>query len=641
VSDLTGELIDSRYQLLRILASGGMATIYEALDLRLDRRVAVKIMHSHLAKDEEFVGRFIKEAKAAAALSHPNIVSIQDQGWNEGGSPAVFLVMELIEGETLREFIYRKGSLSPIETLRIISPIISALGAAHRLGIVHRDIKPENILISHDGRVKIADFGLARGGDLGATMTTQSSVVLGSVSYLSPEQVQRGVSDERSDIYSLGITMYEMLTGKKPFEGETPIQIAYMHVNERVPAPSASTSDIPASLDHIVLRATDPNPDKRFSNANAMLLEVQGVLEELDPSRRQLSLELDIPINLTEKSGRKSARSKTPLRLNTFLSSLPHQYVSQTPTAEKDSSHEKRPKKKKLSKRVKRNRAIAMLIVVALVYGIYLLFSGSGVSVPSVVGMSAQSAEATLKSAGLASAISEELFSEDIPAGKVISSSPGGGAHIPENGRVNLVLSKGPERISVPSLAGLTTEQATANISAVGLHPGNLTQQFSTDFEVGRVISSSPTSGTPVKRGTLIDLVISKGVQRVSLTSYIGQSADQAINELTSAGFKVASKYVYSDTVPSGNVVSENPDGSIPVAFGSTVTLRISKGTSHIFVPNIYSLTEAQARIAIENYGLKMRVKRIGSKKVTHVTNVAPAVGTAVKPGATITITLS
>ena len=622
-----------------------MATIYEAVDTRLDRRVAVKIMHPHLAKDEEFVSRFIKEAKAAAALSHPNIVSIQDQGWNEGGAPAVFLVMELIDGETLREFIYRKGVLSSIETLRIISPIISALGAAHRLGIIHRDIKPENILISHDGRVKIADFGLARGGDLGATMTAQSSVVLGSVSYLSPEQVQRGVSDERSDIYSLGITMYEMLTGKKPFEGDTPIQIAYMHVNERVPAPSMSKSEIPASLDRIVLRATDPNPDRRFPNANAMLIDVQGALEELDPARRQLSLELDIPITFTEKSGRRKKKSKTPNRFNTLLSSLPHQPTTEPSAAQIDSSQNKRsrkkPERKKLSRRVKRNRAIAILILVALVYGIFMLVSGSGISVPSVVGMSTQSAEATLKSAGLTSAISEQVFSEEIPAGKVISSSPGGGAQIKEHGAVSLLISKGPERIAVPTLAGMSQEQATSTISSVGLHVGNLTQQFSVDIEKGKVISSSPTQGTPVKRGALIDLVISKGVQQVPLTSYVGQSADQAINELTSAGFKVSSKYVYSDTVPSGNVVSENPDGSTPVAFGSTVTLRISKGTSHIFVPNVYSLTEAQARISIENYGLKTRVKRIGSKKVKHVTNVVPPVGTTVKPGATITITLS
>jgi serine/threonine-protein kinase len=235
VADLTGELIDNRYLLQRNLASGGMASIYAALDTRLDRQVAVKIMHPHLANDEAFVSRFIKEAKATAALSHPNIVSIQDQGWNQGGVPAVFIVMELVEGSTLRDLINEQAPLSIENFFRYLNPVVSALAAAHQIGIVHRDIKPENILIAQDGRVKVADFGLAVGAVIGQTLTAESSVVLGSVSYLSPEQVQRGVADARSDIYALGIVVFEMLTGKKPYDGQTPIQIAYKHVNERIP----------------------------------------------------------------------------------------------------------------------------------------------------------------------------------------------------------------------------------------------------------------------------------------------------------------------------------------------------------------------------------------------------------------------
>ena len=235
MSDLTGELIDNRYLLKNRLASGGMATIYSGIDTRLDRPVAVKIMHSHLANDEAFVSRFIKEAKATAALSHPNVVSIQDQGWNQGGPPAVFLVMELVDGSTLRDFLNENGSLTVEQTLQIMNPVVSALAAAHKIGIIHRDVKPENILISKDGRIKVADFGLARNTSMGQTMTAESSVVLGSVSYLSPEQVQRGVADSRSDIYAVGIVIFEMLVGKKPYDGETPIQIAYRHVNDRIP----------------------------------------------------------------------------------------------------------------------------------------------------------------------------------------------------------------------------------------------------------------------------------------------------------------------------------------------------------------------------------------------------------------------
>ncbi|NDI09116.1 MAG: serine/threonine protein kinase, partial [Actinobacteria bacterium] len=295
MSDLTGELIDNRYLLQRRLAAGGMATIYAGIDTRLDRPVAVKIMHAHLANDEAFVSRFIKEAKATAALSHPNIVSIQDQGWNEGGPPAVFLVMELVEGTTLRDFLNENGVLNTEQTIQIINPVLSALAAAHKIGIIHRDIKPENILISKDGRIKVADFGLARNTSMAQTMTAESSVVLGSVSYLSPEQVQRGVADARSDIYAIGIVLFEMLIGKKPYDGETPIQIAYRHVNDRIPKINQINGNIPDVIADLVFEATDPNPDQRPKDAEELLNKVRDIQAKLDPKRRQLSLELDLP----------------------------------------------------------------------------------------------------------------------------------------------------------------------------------------------------------------------------------------------------------------------------------------------------------------------------------------------------------
>mgnify|MGYP000612939449 CR=1 FL=1 len=295
MSDLTGELIDNRYLLQRLIASGGMATIYAGMDTRLDRPVAVKIMHAHLANDEAFVSRFIKEAKATAALSHPNIVSIQDQGWNEGGPPAVFLVMELVEGSTLRDFLNQQGSVSIEQMFQLMSPVLSALAVAHKIGIIHRDIKPENILISKDGRVKVADFGLARNMAIGQTMTVESSVVLGSVSYLSPEQVQRGVADARSDIYAVGIVLFEMLTGGKPYEGETPIQIAYRHVNDRIPTLQSVKSDIPITISDLVHAATAPNPDHRPKDAEELLNKLREIQAQIDPRKRQMSLELDLP----------------------------------------------------------------------------------------------------------------------------------------------------------------------------------------------------------------------------------------------------------------------------------------------------------------------------------------------------------
>jgi serine/threonine-protein kinase len=625
VSDLTGELIDGRYQLQKLIASGGMASIYSASDLRLDRSVAVKIMHAHLANDEDFVNRFIREAKATAALSHPNIVAIQDQGWNEGGVPAVFIVMELIDGFTLRDVLNERGALPPMEAIRYLSPIVSALAAAHKIGIIHRDVKPENILISTEGRIKIADFGLARGAEIGATMTVESSVILGSVSYLSPEQVQRGISDSRSDIYALGIVLFEMLTGQKPFEGESPIQIAYKHVNERVPAPSTIKADIPGAIDAIVEKATNPNPDSRYAHAGELQLALQKAAQELDPARRQLSLELDIPVQLSSKTKTKMSKKK------------------EESVAKKTSTTAPVRRKRKTSARVKRNRAIALFILIALVGGGWYQFLGPGsqVGIPSVVGLSASDAATSLTPMKLTTKIVSKVFSEDVPAGRVISSNPGGGGYVAPGGVVELTISKGPERIVVPMVSGMTIDSATVALEAAGLKIGNTSEINDATIDVGMIVETDPPIGAPAKRNSLVNVRISKGPLQVTSTSYAGMSSDQALSELTDKGFVVKSKYVFDDNVPAGSVVSQSPDGKTPIDKGATITLTISKGPSGVYVPNLYSLTQAKATLTLENMGLKVKVKKIGAKKIKTVTNVSPAVGTKVPVGSVVTITVS
>ncbi len=626
MSDLTGELIDGRYQLSELIASGGMASIYSAIDLRLDRTVAVKIMHAHLANDEDFVNRFIREAKATAALSHPNIVAIQDQGWNTGGVPAVFIVMELIDGFTLRDILNERGALPPMEAIRYLSPIVSALAAAHKIGIIHRDIKPENILISKEGRIKIADFGLARGSDLGSTLTVESSVILGSVSYLSPEQVQRGISDARSDIYALGIVLFEALTGEKPFAGETPIQIAYMHVNERVPAPSTIRPEIPALLDEIVQKATNPNPDSRYPSAAELQLALQKTAQELDPARRQLSLELDIPIQLDSKKSLKGKKVK-----------------KEETVAKKSSTTTPVRRKRKTSSRVKRNRVIALFILIALVGGGWYQFLGPGsqIGIPSVVGLSAADAATSLKSMKLTTKIVTRVFSEDVPEGRVITSNPGGGGYVAPGGVVELTISKGPERIVVPMISGMTVDAATTTLQAAGLKVGNTSEVNDATIDLGMVVETDPPIGAPAKRNSLVNLRISKGPVQVTSTSYAGMSSDQALSELTDKGFVVKSKYVFDDNVPAGSVVSQSPDGKSPIDKGATITLTISKGPSGVYVPNLYSLTQGKATLTLENMGLKVKVKKIGAKKSPTVTNVSPSVGSKVPVGSVVTITVS
>jgi len=635
VSDLTGELIDNRYLLKRVVAAGGMATIYYALDLRLDRPVAVKIMHPHLANDEDFVGRFIREAKAAAALAHPNIVAIQDQGWNEGGVPAVFIVMEYIEGFTLRDVINDQGALGVNESLRYFTPVLSAMSAAHKNGILHRDIKPENILISKDGRVKIADFGLAKGAQLGSTLTVESSVILGSVSYLSPEQVQRGLSDMRSDVYSLGIVLFEMLTGKKPFDGETPIQIAYMHVNENVAAPSTLNPAIPSEIDDIVLKATANNSDKRFKDAGEMHEQVLAQLTKLDPNRRQMSLELDIPIPKGKSPKRKREK---PGKFDIIKNITTQLDLKRSNVMRETSGTTKR--KRKVSARVKRNRAIALLIVLLIIGTSWYRISGPGnkIAIPSLVGMSQAQAAKTVSELGLKVDVIQEVFSEDVPKGKVLTSDPAGGGRVDVAGTVHLIISKGKDRIKVPELVGLTVEEAATLLKSVNLKIGRVSEVFSDALEVGLLIDGNPSSGSPVRKDSTVDLILSKGLEQVELSNFQGKTSDQAQSELTAAGLIVSSKYEYSDSIPIGTVISQTPSDVSTVGKGQKIELVISKGPSKIFIPNVYSLSKLAATKILEDLGFKVEFKYIAKKK--SVTNMSPKSGTAVAPGSIVTITL-
>ena len=632
MSDLTGELIDNRYLLKRQIASGGMATIYAGIDTRLDRPVAVKVMHAHLANDEAFVSRFIKEAKATAALSHPNIVSIQDQGWNEGGPPAVFLVMELVEGSTLRDFLNENGSLSVEQTIQFITPVLSALAAAHLIGIIHRDVKPENILISKDGRIKVADFGLARNMTMAQTMTAESSVVLGSVSYLSPEQVQRGIADARSDVYAIGIVLFEMLLGKKPYDGETPIQIAYRHVNDRIPNVKEFKSDIPEMIADLIFQATAPNPDQRPKDAEQLLSKVRDIQAKLDPKRRQMSLELDLPPLLPKIS----KRSKVSIG-SAFggLKEKTTQLISTKPINVTKAEDSVRTKKRKVSRRVKRNRIIALLILLAVIFGGYQLLGVGKISVPSLVGMSQNEAKEALSNIGLLSEVVEEVFSEDIAQGKVISSSPGGGGRISPAGTVGLVLSKGQERIEIPVITNLTPDVATQKMSALGLTIGDINEVFDMKVESGFVIGTDPKSGEKVKRNSVVNIVVSKGVEKIALISYVGKGGDEALSELTNSGFDVKVVYKFSDKVFKGQVVSQSPEISDAIGLGSKIELVLSKGPEFVFVPNVLGKNKNDASLDLENLGLKVVTKGTGK-----VNNISPAIGTKVKQGAVITLTL-
>ena len=641
MSDLTGELIDGRYQLLRQVANGGMASIYEGLDTRLDRKVAVKIMHPHLAQDEQFVERFIREAKAAASLSHPNIVAVQDQGWNQSGTPAVFIVMEMVEGHTLREYLHEQVRLTYQDGVRFLLPVLSALAAAHKMGIVHRDIKPENILVSKEGRIKIADFGLAKGPLLGTTMTVESSVILGSVSYLSPEQVQRGIADSRSDVYAVGITAFELFTGKKPFDGAEPIQIAYMHVNERVPRVSSIINNIPVELDDLIYRATAADPDERPRDAGEFHSLLSAINSRLNPKENQLSLELDIPIKPMRVAPDKKSLRMSERKRKIAEAGVPRKGDKSEVAIETETTAQV-AKRKKVSKRVRRNRYIAAGLAVALgISGWWVLIGpGSRVVVPSTVGATQSEVSAALTPLGLTSIVIERRYSEDIEADRVIESIPAGGEKVDQAGTVKLVISKGPERYVIPMVQGLTPDAAQTALAKFPLKVAPIVEVFDATVPKGYVISVLPAVGTKVKRNTTVTLTVSKGIEQVALASYIGKNGEQALNELTSAGFAVTATYAFSETRLIGEVISQTPAGGGTANKGGAVALVISKGTQFAYIPNVYSIEEAKAVKALQDLGLKVVVKKIGKKTVKKVTNILPKVGTKVKRGSTVTITV-
>ena len=633
MSDLTGNLIDGRYQLLRQMDAGGMATIYEAIDTRLDRRVAVKIMHAHLAQDEQFVERFIREAKAAAALSHPNIVAVQDQGWNQSGIPAVFIVMELVDGHTLREYLNERGAIAVRDGIKFLLPVLSALGAAHKLGIVHRDVKPENILVSKEGRIKITDFGLAKGAMIGSTMTAESSVILGSVSYLSPEQVSRGIADSRSDVYSAAITAFEIFTGQKPFEGEEPIQIAFMHVNSRVPRMSSLIPEIPEALDDLIFAATSVDADERPRDCQIFHSQLLAISHALNPSAPQMSLELDIPIApMREKPKKKSGRRLAQLTERISLT-LP------TPSPKETTAEVKA--RRKVSKRVRRNRWIAAALAVLLGVTTWWVLIGPGASIkfPSVVGATSEQANVTLTGLGLMTQVVEERFDEDIAKDRVISTDPFAGDSIAPGGTVKLVISKGAERYTIPALLSLTPEAAVNLLAKSPLKVGEITEVFNAKVPKGFVISANPAPGTRVKRDTLVDLVVSKGVETFALGTYLGKNGEEALNELTMAGFNVTATYAYDEKSKLGDVISQTPVGSSLLPKGAAVEIFISKGSAFVKIPDVIRCTQERAVAVLEDLGLKVVIKR-ATKGAKLVTGITPKVNVKVKRGTTVTLTV-
>lgn len=614
---LVGRELDGRYVVLARIARGGMATVYRALDQRLDREVALKVMHANLVDDEQFVSRFTREARSAARLNHPGIVQVFDQGSQDG---VVFLAMEYVPGRTLRDVMRDRGPMTAHEALELLEPVLDALAAAHRAGIVHRDVKPENVLIGDDGRVKVADFGLARAVDAG-TAHSQTGLLLGTVSYLAPEQVERGVADARSDVYAIGVVLFEMLTGSKPFDGDTPVQVALQHVSSRVPAPSSRASGIDPALDDLVLLAAARDPDDRPGDARELLMVLRETRRRL-PERA-----LDTQPVATV------AAPPQP------LDDAPHDRTMAFDAVTAPAPHD--PPGRRSRPRRRGRVALLVVLAIALLLGVTGWYVGAGpgayVRVPTVVGLSQADAKAALAKHGLEAEVSQG-YSETVDAGNVMSADPGEGERARKGSAVHLVISRGPERYAVPKLAGLTEDAARAALASAHLVVGKLTRAFDDTVPDGKVVSASAKPGTKVRADTAVDLVVSRGREPVAVGDWVGKPAHQATQALKDSGLKVTTTEAFDDQVPRGAVVSQDP-GPGTAFKGDTVALVVSKGPELVPVPSVVGMSARDARAKLKAAGFQVRVTSVfGNDGGGTVIAQRPGAGSKAKPGSTVTI---
>ncbi|MET9556456.1 Stk1 family PASTA domain-containing Ser/Thr kinase [Streptomyces sp. NPDC006645] len=688
---LVGQVLDGRYRVDARIAVGGMATVYRAVDTRLDRVLALKVMHPALATDAVFVERFIREAKSVARLAHPNVVGVFDQG-AEGAY--VYLAMEYVEGCTLRDVLRERGALQPRAALDILEPMLAALGAAHRAGFIHRDIKPENVLIGDDGRVKVADFGLVRAV---GSVTNTTGTILGTVSYLAPEQIEYGTSDTRVDVYACGVVLHEMLTGAKPHGGDTPAQVLYLHLNEDVPAPSAAVPGMAIELDELVAAATARNPEIRPEDAVALLALTRHTRAALDDAQLDA-----VPPQATKDGahgvgGPDAARIPTPAPQDSHSGGAgrprdprPHDAPSAShgasddrtsviprlvrPSSPDDGSDTpdlrpaaaspadgvhrtsrltmppgppappRRPPAGRRAWRPARPRrgVLAIVVAVLLVFGVgagvWYINSGQFTRVPSLLGQTEQTAKKRLADAGLDAKV-EGDFSETFERGTVMRTDPEPRSRIRGNGSVTLVISRGPEIVRVPDLTGKSLADAKDALRKVGLAPGVITRSFDEETAQGEIIRSQPKAGTELRPDAGVALVVSKG-RPVHMPDVTGQSEEEATASLEDAGLdvRIAAERVNSPE-EAGSVARQSAKEGSRLARGDNVTLTISKGPRMIAVPDVTGKSIDDARTELTEAGFEVEVDRSFPFLDDTVAKQSVEGGEQAPEGGTITIT--
>ncbi|MGO4681541.1 Stk1 family PASTA domain-containing Ser/Thr kinase [Microbacterium sp. 2MCAF23] len=632
---LIGRLVDGRYRVRARIARGGMATVYVATDLRLERRIALKVMHGHLSDDSVFQSRFIQEARAAARLADPHVVNVFDQG--QDGELA-YLVMEYLPGITLRELMREQRRLTVPQTITIMDAVLSGLAAAHRAGIVHRDVKPENVLLAEDGRIKIGDFGLARAT---TANTASGAQLMGTIAYLAPELVTRGTADARSDIYALGIMLYEMLVGEQPYKGEQPMQIAFQHATDSVPRPSVRNPGVPEQLDELVLWATEKTPDERPDDAQAMLDRLRVIERELGVA----------PAPTTAKTTVVPMRDTGDQTL--VLPGIPTTTAA-VPAAEAPLDNATLLRRRTAHRRSRGALLLVLVLLLAVLAGGTGWWFGSGpgskISVPEVAGKTWEVAAAAITKEGLTPVQGSEN-SLDVPQGQAIRTDPAAGSRVDKKAHVSVLISAGPAKHDLPKLDAMTEDQAKKALAPFHLKMQDSVALFS-GADSGLVINAEVTprsgaagyecgEGCSIFEGDQIRLLTSLGpVPDVS-----GLTVDDATSKLKAVGLGVDSGSVssYSDSVPKGRVIGiGDRDGGGNWRPGDTIVLNVSKGPEPVTVPDVVGANLADAMKTLTDAGLNPQTsvpEVVWS--LFQVTGTDPKAGVSVDKNSTIRVKVS
>jgi serine/threonine-protein kinase len=589
--------------------------------LRHDVQVICTVLSFDGVNDPDFVERFTQEARATAALTHPNVVAVHDQGISEGFP---FLVMEFVQGRTIREIMAQSGPFTSAHALEIISAVLAGLSSAHDAGFVHRDIKPENVLITHDGHIKVTDFGLARVISDTPVSDSTGAVLLGTMAYLSPEQVQQQVVDQRSDVYSCGILLYEMVTGLVPFTGTNPLDVAYQHVNSSVSAPSSIQPDVPPAVDHLVLAATRKSPTDRIQSAREFR---DGVIKAISAVPRAEALTTALPLQITQV-------------IPTVVRNTPRTAGAASPQEAIPGTDPGRIRVQDPVKSRSRKWAPILLVLALLVGGgAWYQFTGSYQVVPPVTSLTADEASVILAPLDLSVEVVEE-FSEDIPVGVVIRTEPTAGENARKGTPVTLFVSKGQERYLVPSdLAGQDPDDATSALEALTLVVSDTSEVFDELIPVGKVVGTDPVGGTSVKRETLVTILISKGPAPVEVPPIIGTLITDATTTLGALGLTTETVREDFDDSVAGTILSTDPLPGTSVPKGTVINVVLSKGPVLVDVPNVVGMDVETATTTLQAAGFQVTtVNKLPVAILNKVYSQNPAAGSKAPKGSVITL---